>query len=77
MISRYSTEEMSQIWSDETKFRNWVKVEAAVLQAKVNLGLLNVKIPEKLVDSIKIDPEEINRIVVTYKKYIFDEQYSL
>ncbi len=62
MISRYSTEEMTQIWSNEEKFRNWVKVETAVLQAKVNLGLLKVKIPENLVESIKIDPEEINRI---------------
>lgn len=62
MISRYSTKEMSQIWSNENKFRNWVKVETAVLQAKVNLGLLKVKIPGNLVDSIKIDPEEIDRI---------------
>lgn len=62
MISRYSTEEMSQIWSNENKFRNWVKVEAAVLQAKVNLGLLKVKIPKNLVESIKIEAEEINRI---------------
>jgi adenylosuccinate lyase len=62
MISRYSTKEMSQIWSNETKFRNWVEVETAVLQAKINLGLLDVKIPENLVESIKIDLEEINRI---------------
>ena len=62
MISRYSTKEMNQIWSEEAKFRHWARVEEAVLQAKIKLGLLDVKIPEKLVESIKIDPEEINRI---------------
>jgi adenylosuccinate lyase len=62
MISRYSTKEMSQVWNEETKFRNWARVEEAVLQAKIRLGLLDVKIPENLVESIKIDPEEINRI---------------
>ncbi len=62
MISRYSTKEMSQIWSEEAKFRNWARVEEAVLQAKIRLGLLEVKIPKNLVESIKIDPQEINRI---------------
>lgn len=62
MISRYSTKEMSQIWSEEAKFRNWARVEEAVLQAKIKLDLLDVKIPENLIESIKIDPEEINRI---------------
>ena len=62
MISRYSTKEMNQIWSEEAKFRNWARVEEAVLQAKIKIGLLDVKIPENLIESIKINPEEINRI---------------
>ena len=62
MIKRYGTEEMREIWSEERKFRNWARVEIAVLQAKVKLGLLNVTIPEDLLESLKIDVEEINRI---------------
>jgi len=37
MISRYSGKEMSKIWSEKSKFTNWVKVEVAVLQ---NFGTL-------------------------------------
>jgi adenylosuccinate lyase len=53
---------MDGIWSEESKFRNWARVEEAVLTAKVNLGILDVKIPKNLVESLRIDPGEINRI---------------
>ena len=62
MIPRYTKKEMSQIWSNEAKFHNWARVEVAVLQAKVNLGLLDITIPDKLAEKIKIDPTEIDRI---------------
>ncbi len=62
MIKRYTTEEMGIIWSDKTKFNNWVKVETAALRAKVMLKMLKFKVPKKLEESITIDVEEINRI---------------
>lgn len=53
---------MKDIWSEESKFRNWARVEEAVLKAKVELGFLKISIPDNLADSLKIDPEEINHI---------------
>ncbi|MBI45060.1 MAG: adenylosuccinate lyase [Candidatus Marinimicrobia bacterium] len=43
MIKRYSTEEMSRIWSDENKFDTWKKVELAVVQVMADKGI----VPEK------------------------------
>lgn len=62
MLPRYTTKEMEGIWNDEARFRNWAKVEAAVLKAKINLGSLKVSLPENLVEKFEIDPREIDRI---------------
>lgn len=62
MIPRYTTKKMKDIWSEESKFRNWARVEEAVLKAKVKLGFLKINIPDNLADSLEIDPNEINRI---------------
>lgn len=62
MIKRYTTLDMEKNWSALRKFDNWVKVEAAVLRAKVQLGILHVDVPENLEKSIKINVEEIDRI---------------
>jgi len=43
MIQRYSTEEMSRIWSDNNKFNSWKTVELAVVKVMTNKGI----IPEK------------------------------
>jgi adenylosuccinate lyase len=40
MIKRYSTEEMSRIWSDQNKFDTWKKVELAVVQIMANKGMV-------------------------------------
>lgn len=40
MISRYSLPEMTEIWSEENKYRTWVAVEMAVLESQVALGIL-------------------------------------
>lgn len=62
MLKRYTKESMGNNWSDKTKFTNWVRVEAAVLRAKVQIGQLKVEVPEHLESSIEINVEEINRI---------------
>ena len=38
MIKRYSRGIITSIWSDENRFRNWLKVEMAVLQARAEAG---------------------------------------
>ena len=53
MIQRYSTEEMSRIWSDNNKFSSWKTVELAVVKVMTDRGI----IPEK---SCKIIHEKAN-----------------
>lgn len=49
MISRYSREEMANLWTDEARYRNWLKVELAVCDAWAELGV----IPKKSLKVIK------------------------
>ena len=49
MISRYSTEEMNEIWSEKTKFEAWLKTEIYSLEAFSKLG----HIPKEDVEFIK------------------------
>ena len=62
MQKRYTTEKMEKIWSEEAKFKNWAKVELAVLRARTIAGELKLNIPENLLDKIEIDINEIDRI---------------
>jgi adenylosuccinate lyase len=38
MVPRYSRPEMSALWSDDARFRLWLEVETAVLEALVVQG---------------------------------------
>ena len=38
MIKRYSRKELTDIWSEENKYRIWLDVEVAAAQAMENLG---------------------------------------
>ena len=49
MIPRYSRPEMSDIWTDEAKYSNWLRVEIAVCEAWARYK----KIPKKSVETIK------------------------
>jgi adenylosuccinate lyase len=49
MIKRYSRKEMTDLWTDENKYRTWLKVEIVVCEAMAKLG----KIPIEAVDVIK------------------------
>ncbi len=40
MIDRYSTPEMTRIWSDENKYSNWLKVELAVCEVQTERGVI-------------------------------------
>ncbi|MDM7999002.1 MAG: adenylosuccinate lyase, partial [Dehalococcoidia bacterium] len=41
MIERYSRPEMKKVWSDESKFEKWLKVELAVSEAWAELGVIS------------------------------------
>ena len=49
MISRYSRERMTAIWSQENKYQKWLDVEVAACEAMVKLG----KVPVEAVKNIK------------------------
>lgn len=62
MLKRYSRLVMEKIWSEGNKFRCWLLVEIAVLQARHRFGELPFDVPADLAERITIDPAEINRI---------------
>lgn len=49
MIERYSRKEMAEIWSQENKFRTWLKVEIAAAEGWAELGV----VPREAVEEIK------------------------
>ncbi len=49
MIERYTRPEMKKIWSDESKFDKWLRVEIAVCEAWAELGV----VPKKEIPRIK------------------------
>jgi adenylosuccinate lyase len=62
LISRYSRKEMSKIWTEEAKFRQWLRVEIAVCKAWTKYG----RIPKEATNTIsklaKIDVERIQEL---------------
>ncbi|MBI2342290.1 MAG: adenylosuccinate lyase, partial [Deltaproteobacteria bacterium] len=68
MISRYSREMASKIWSDENKYKIWLQVEILACEAWGRLG----KIPKKALANIKrraskVDISKIAKIEETVK----------
>lgn len=62
MIARYTEKEMAQIWTEDSKYRGWNKVEVAVLRARVFVDGLNITVPRNLMKKIKVIPEEVDKI---------------
>ncbi|MEK7281449.1 MAG: adenylosuccinate lyase, partial [Chloroflexota bacterium] len=58
MIERYSRPAMKKVWSEETKFSYWLKVEIAVCQAWAEIGV----IPQAALKKIKAARFDVNRI---------------
>jgi len=67
LIPRYSRPEMSQIWSDESRYRNWLRVELAACEAWAKLG----RIPPETLSNIKqranFDVKRIDELEKTLK----------
>lgn len=49
MIKRYTRKEMEAIWTDENKYRTWLKVEILACEAMAGIG----KIPRTALDTIR------------------------
>ncbi|MBU2591594.1 MAG: adenylosuccinate lyase [Nitrospinota bacterium] len=67
MISRYTREEMASIWSDQNRYKTWLRVELAACEAYNEMG----EIPDDALKTIKekaaFEPERVQEIEATVK----------
>jgi adenylosuccinate lyase len=62
MITRYSREVMARIWTEESKFLSWLKVELAAMEAMAEGGLIPPEVPQRAAGQARIDVARILEI---------------
>ncbi len=62
MIDRYTPECMKKVWSEESKFERWLKVELSVMEAYEELGMIPKGSAKRAHDLAVIDVDEISRV---------------
>ncbi|MGH2735877.1 MAG: adenylosuccinate lyase, partial [Actinomycetota bacterium] len=62
MISRYSREEMSAIFSERAKFSRWLEVELLAIEARVRLGEVAVEDLTTIKERAAFDVDRIAEI---------------
>ena len=62
MIARYTRPEMGRIWSDENKYRCWLRVEIAASEALARAGMVPQAAAEAIRDKGAFTVERINEI---------------
>ncbi len=62
MILRYTLKDMGAIWTDEAKFRNWLRVEVLACEAQAKLGLIPRDALKEIVERSDFDMERITEI---------------
>jgi adenylosuccinate lyase len=68
MLDRYATPEMQALWGNEkTKFEYWLKVELAVLEARVTLGMLSREAFEAIRTHAAVDVARIHALDKEYR----------
>jgi len=67
MIKRYSPAEISAVWSEENKFRIWLDVEIAAMEAQAELGRVPADAVAEVKSKAKFDVERIDEIERTVK----------
>ncbi|HTW96051.1 MAG TPA: adenylosuccinate lyase, partial [Candidatus Methylomirabilis sp.] len=60
---------MAEIWNELNKFLSWLEVEFKVMEVRQEMGQIKQTIPPDLINNIKIDPAEIDRIEETITKH--------
>ena len=65
MIKRYSTEDMTRIWSDQNKFNTWKIVELAVVQVMSDKGIIPKKSCQIIHEKADFDVDRILEIEKT------------
>ena len=59
MLARYSRPEMAKIWTDESKYGAWLKVEIAVTNAWAKLGVVPQENAEKIAKNASFTAERV------------------
>ncbi|CAD2074019.1 adenylosuccinate lyase [Phocicoccus pinnipedialis] len=62
MISRYTREEMAQIWTEENRFKAWLEVEILAAEAWAELGEIPMDEVKNIRPNARIDVERIKEI---------------
>ena len=62
MIPRYSRPEMTQIWSEYSKFQIWFEIEAHACDAQAELGVIPHSAAQTIWEKGKFDIDRINEI---------------
>ena len=62
MIPRYSRPEMTQIWSEHSKFQIWFEIEAHACNAQAELGVIPHSAAQTIWEKGKFDIDRINEI---------------
>ena len=65
MIDRYQTAEMKQLWSDENKFKTWLKVEIAAVEVLCEHGIVPKSSLEVIKDKADFDKDRVLEIEKT------------
>jgi adenylosuccinate lyase len=59
-LTRYKSERMLKIWSEEEKFNIWKEIEVAILEGWANFGVVPSSVPEAL-KKVSISPDEVRK----------------
>ena len=62
MIGRYTLPEIGVVWTEEAKYRAWLKVELAVCRARAELGEIPAEEVEELAEKADFTVERIHEI---------------
>ncbi len=62
MIGRYTLPEMGALWSEENKYRSWLRVEIEAAKAMAHFGMIPAKAAAAIEKKAKFDVVAINRI---------------
>ena len=62
MIERYTLPEIGVLWTEEAKYRAWLRVELAVCQARAELGEIPTEEVEELAEKADFTVERIHEI---------------
>ncbi len=62
MIERYTLPEMGNLWTDNYKFKTWLRVEIAVCEAQAELGYIPKEAVEEIKAKATFDPKRVLEI---------------